>query len=558
MEFAMTSQPWTTGASWTSSGAPRWPRAGRTASVSWLVAVLVLLCAGTPGSGAESALDVDAMCELVRRGTLEQFEAAIRDGGDLRGTGTNQRTVLMEAVMWSTDPGKVEALLKAGADPNTVGWYGRTALMWTGWSAACRPGTVAVLRSAGADVGAVETGGGTALHAVIFDGDRPEIVAALIAAGIDIQRADKEGWTALDRARERNRVASTKLLLDAGAKAGTAMWAILQTGSPAAVRELVVRTGLKLNAEEGRTRRIPIVEAMSTISDPEVVEVLLELGADVNMADAWGYTPLLRAVMSTKNPAVITALIRGGANVAVHKKGSGETAVMLAVQCNENRADVVTELLKAHADVAAKDSKGRTALDYATENPGGSGMAAVLTALRDAGAHVGGSFWTVVERGGPEAVAAAIAAGADVNARDENTRTVLMWAMTRGRGADVIAVLLRAQANVNAADRWGTTALMSAQRDVGAVDALIAAGADLGARDAFGRTALHHAVMNPVPAVITALLRAGGDPELQDRAGSSARDLARERGVPAVIALLAATPAAEAIQAERSRAKSDF
>jgi len=483
-------------------------------------------------------LSAEAMCNLVKSANLSQINAAIRAGSDLKSLNSDQRTVLMEAVMWGLDPAIIATLLAGGSDPNTKGWYGRTALMWTGWSKTCSAETVATLHAHGADVNAIDDGGGTALQAILFDADRPDIVTALIAIGVDIQHVDKEGWTALDRARERHRDESVRVLIQAGALASGSMWAVLKTGSPAAIRLLVESTHLNVNLPEPLSSRIPVIDALGTNSDPAVVTELARLGANLSITDIWGDNPLLYAAQGNRNPDICTELIKNGVDVNVHNATTGETPLMLAVTFNEERAAVVDALMAAHADIQAKDAKGRTVLDYAEQNPNAPGMKQILAILKRQEAKHGNSFWTTVEYADVDTIVAALAAGADVNARDENGRTVLMWAVTRHRGADVITALAKAGARTNDTDQWGSTALMFTEGPVDVIAALVAAGADINARDAWGQTALIRAVANSRVGVISALLESGADPDLIAKDGKTALMRAQDAGLDTVVNLL--------------------
>ena len=490
------------------------------------------------GSAAESpaSLSADEMCALVRSATPSQITEAIAAGAQVKNAGVNQRTPLMEAVMWGVKAEVIATLLPA-SDVNAVGWNGRTALMWTGWSAACQPQVVVLLAAAGANKTAVNNQGETAVVSVIFDADRPDIVTALITAGVSLQTQDNEGWTALDRAREHRRPGIIEVLLENKAPASDTPMAILKTGTPARIRALVSAKQVSLNAGD-HDSRIPFVECVTTIADPAVITTLVDLGADIHVTDIWGYTPLLRAAMCNPNGAVIAELIRLGADVNEHKNDSGETPLMQAVVYNEGREAVVAELLKAHADITAKDAKGRTVLDFTAENISGQGMAAIRQWLQKAGATSGSSFWQIVERGTLSEVEAAIAKGADVNARDENTWTVLMWAVMHHREPDVITVLLKAGSRVNDTERWGSTAIMFNDSQEELIPLLLTAGAQINARDSNGRTALFRACYNPNPAVIAALLKAGADPTLQDQQGKNAAEVSEEMGHTGIAALL--------------------
>ena len=164
--------------------------------------------------------------------------------------------------------------------------------------------------------------------------------------------------------------------------------------------------------------------------------------------------------MGNKNIAVFKVLLKdtkdtNGANSFV--KSSNETILMRA--CEEGRIDIVNELIKAGADVNAKDVEGMTSLMYACAANKNEGRIDIVNEL--------------------------IKAGADVNSRDKKGMTPLM--LTRDIG--LVDVLIKAGADINAKNNEGMTPLMLA-RDFGLVDVLIKAGADVNDRNFKGATAL--------------------------------------------------------------------
>ena len=122
-------------------------------------------------------------------------------------------------------------------------------------------------------------------------------------------------------------------------------------------------------------------------------------------------------------------------------------------------------------------------------------------------------------------VRACLAAGANVNARDEDGFTPLHKAAWLNPDPAVIVALVNAGADVNARDWAGpvtdTTPLHWAvvdSHDVGDFSAnpaiirtLVAAGARVNARDSLGWTPLHWAAHDSNPAIVQALLGAGAD-----------------------------------------------
>jgi ankyrin repeat protein len=103
-----------------------------------------------------------------------------------------------------------------------------------------------------------------------------------------------------------------------------------------------------------------------------------------------------------------------------------------------------------------------------------------------------------------------IQAGANINARDINGQTALMYAILEDQ-LQIIRVLIRGGANVNARDKDGYTALMYAiiEDQLQIIRELIRAGANLNARNNDGDTALLVAASWGRVQVVRELLKAG-------------------------------------------------
>ena len=150
-------------------------------------------------------------------------------------------------------------------------------------------------------------------------------------------------------------------------------------------------------------------------------------------------------------------------------------------------------------------------------------IVAVLAILLTASASAQTTnFFDLVKTGSPQAVQAAIANGADVNARDNDGVTALMYAAESNQNPDVVATLLKAGADILAKDskpHWGGTALLWAavgNKNPKVITVLLKAGADINVRNVDGKTALIWAVMeNPNPEVVMTLLNAGADAKVK-------------------------------------------
>ena len=99
------------------------------------------------------------------------------------------------------------------------------------------------------------------------------------------------------------------------------------------------------------------------LGQPAVVAALLAAGAHVNVADERGYTPLFHACYHADedrgHPQVVEMLIDAGADKEA-KIGFGVRPLMYAAGNGE--AGVVEVLLRAGADPLARNEVGRTAL----------------------------------------------------------------------------------------------------------------------------------------------------------------------------------------------------
>ena len=196
-------------------------------------------------------------------------------------------------------------------------------------------------------------------------------------------------------------------------------------------------------------------------------------------AEAANDTTLVAAAKAGDREQV-DALLRRDPAAVNQAEPDGTTALHHAV--NRDDLPMVDALIRARANVAARNRYGFSPLTLAAVN----GNAAVLRRL--------------------------ITAGADPSTSVPGGETVLMTAARTGN-RDALGVLLAAGARPDANNAAGQTALMwaAAANNPGAIEVLVAKGADLHARTAGGLDALAFAVRAGRLAAAEALLDAGAD-----------------------------------------------
>ena len=174
----------------------------------------------------------------------------------------------------------------------------------------------------------------------------------------------------------------------------------------------------------------------------------------------------------------------------------------------------IKKFIAAGADVNAKDEFGRSVLRLASRLDGNIEIVReLIKAGADVNAHKDDVYVFEYAANG-EIAKELIKAGADVNARDKDGRTPLMF----GNDVGVVKELIKAGADVNARDNHGFTPLMREQ-SVGGIKELLKAGADVNAVNESGGTALmYQRDVN----VVKELIKAGADVNIQNKSGGTA------------------------------------
>jgi ankyrin repeat protein len=321
--------------------------------------------------------------------------------------------------MWAGAEGHAvvaQALIASGGEVNARSKSGFTPLLF-----AVREGrtqVVDVLLKAGASVnealppprrgGAGASHGSTALMLAVTNAHF-ELASKLLDAGAD-PNEDVQGWTALHLISDVRKPGAGS---NDPAPPGSGSMDSLEL-----IRRLVAH-GANINARTTRSRNIgltslntegatPFLLACRT-ADAELMRVLLSLGADPNIPNAEGTTPLMVAAgVGTRSPG---------------EDAGTEPEALAAVRL----------LVELGADVNAKDDRGETAIHGVAYKH----LPSVAQYLLDHGARV--EVWNTKNRNGwtPLRIAVGVHRGMNLRQSPETTAVLAKWMTAAGLSTEV-------------------------------------------------------------------------------------------------------------------------
>lgn len=209
-----------------------------------------------------------------------------------------------------------------------------------------------------------------------------DVVSFLIENGADLSLEDINGFTPAMIASQNNYNDIVEKLANYGdhvdidlMKQRQFLLACKSSDLKSAI-ELSCNVGVDIQDKFGRT---PISYAAQN-ADIELIELLIQKGANPNIQDIYSTSPLEYACCRSENPVMVIQnmqvvclkdntfdcvklMVNGGAEID-YKNIAGETALILSSR--KCRSEVVNFLLQSGADIQVKDNKGFTALMMAS------------------------------------------------------------------------------------------------------------------------------------------------------------------------------------------------
>lgn len=247
--------------------------------------------------------------------------------------GSDAPTTLLHNESQRRCEGIIDALLDKGFDPDQVDGSGQTVMRSA--VAEGKENVVSILLKK-AKLEYCPEGSSQSLLSMAVQNGTFGTVRLLLDRGANMESRDERGLTPLAHAAWAGHWEMVELLLDRGA----------DTEAKEA-KDLSGRTALSQAAAVG---------------DYRMVKVLLGHGADMESRDEDAVTPLIHAVYTARNPAVVELMLTEGAGVEA-RDDHGRTALSWAA--GGGRAKLVRLMLEHGADPETRDNSGCTPLMWA-------------------------------------------------------------------------------------------------------------------------------------------------------------------------------------------------
>ncbi len=259
------------------------------------------------------------------------------------------------------------------------------------------------------------------------------------------------------------------------------LWGAARTGDLDGIKRYLAE-GADINELSEQTNLSPLSWA-TLMGKTEAAELLLKLGADVNVRQEDGGTPLHIAVFLGR-AELAELLIKEGADVNAKNRGgdtpaSGLYAPWGMVRFMTGMFDIKLEQKKVEA--------GRKKIaKMLNVNP------------QSQPTRVANDVWEAAFIGDFDMVKKAISEGTDVNARNPLSGDLMLPAAALMGHTEIITFLLDKGADINARNRDGNTALHTAAflGRADAVELLLERGIDVNARNNSGGSAMDNATLD--------------------------------------------------------------
>ncbi|KAK5988533.1 putative ankyrin repeat protein [Cladobotryum mycophilum] len=360
---------------------------------------------------------VSALCQAATLGDVQQVAGFLSQGANINGRNENGNNALQCAIL-SNNEGCARFLIAAGAVTGGPSWPGIPPLFFAASAGSIEVARLLLEKGASINdksvsgqsyfVNVVKANNLTGVRFLLEHGasartkdisgqvviahsvrnGHDEMAKLLLESGADVDSTDLSGSCLLSIALSKKNFAMTEVLLSKGANPN----ASTISGFPLLAEEIVNRryntakllleNGADPNTKDWHSQPVLLLvledRKVNMSEKIDLVQSLLQRGADANAEHVWWHAPAIRVAMDSGNLELVSMLLEHKASATATMK-TGETLLQHAIE--KGRADLVEVLLRHGADPNAT-TNGRTALMQALVKQD----IPLIKALRDAGA----------------------------------------------------------------------------------------------------------------------------------------------------------------------------
>lgn len=422
----------------------------------------------------------------------------------------------------------VKYLLKLGADLEFKSKIKKTCLLFVVEKG--NKEMVKFLLDSGADVNSVDAVGMNSLFYASYNGDY-EMVKILIDAGIDLKHLDDNGDSALRYSINGKNFEIMKLLIEKGSDIylinyeNQSMWSFVfsEGGNLEMLQYLVEVVGLDLEKRENSANEATPLHLASIGNKPEVVEYLLNKGAEVNSKSCKSeeVTPLFYAAHSG-NLNIVKLLIGAGATQHFNHLKTKQSPFDIAIQ--QKHLDVAKYLLEKGAEANNVTEEGYYPLTYLIlfnkETPESLELFKdLLERYVKAGLDLDNikAVQKAVLNGNIEMLKLLKEKGANLNVKNDDGDSILFYSSDYY----TFKFLIDEGLSLDVTSKSGLTPLMQACkiRDIRALNFILEKGVDIKSLKSSGQTGIHEAAFMGNAEVFEKLVKMGFDVNQPDKSG---------------------------------------